>query len=33
VRNSPGRLAEFQQLLVSIGVQLHWPADLQTRVR
>ena len=23
----------FQQLLVSIGVQLHWPNDLQTKVR
>ena len=23
----------FQQLLVSIAVQLHWPNDLQTKVR
>ena len=33
VRNSPARLADFQELLVSIGVQLHWPADIQTQVR
>jgi hypothetical protein len=33
VRNSPARLVESQELLVSIGVQLHWPADIQTQVR
>jgi hypothetical protein len=33
VRNSPDRLDEFQQFLVSIGVQVHWPDDLQTKVR
>jgi hypothetical protein len=33
VRNSPALLADFQQVLVSTGVQLHWPVDIQTEVR
>jgi FAD dependent oxidoreductase len=32
VRNSPAILTDFQHLLVSMGVQLHWPTDIQTRV-
>jgi hypothetical protein len=33
VRNSPALLADFQKLLISMGVQLYWPADIQTKVR
>ena len=33
VRNSPAVLADFQHLLISLGVQLQWPTDLQTKVR
>jgi hypothetical protein len=33
VRNSPASLADFQALLTSLGVQLHWPTELQTEVR
>jgi hypothetical protein len=33
VRSSPAVLADFQRLLVSMGVQLHWPTDIQTQVR
>jgi hypothetical protein len=33
VRNSASLLADFQQLLVSMGVQLHWPEEIQTEVR
>jgi hypothetical protein len=33
VRNNAALLADFQRTLVSIGVQLHWPAEIQTAVR
>jgi FAD dependent oxidoreductase len=33
VRNSPAVLADLQHLLVSLGVQLQWPTDIQTKVR
>jgi FAD dependent oxidoreductase len=33
VRNNPALLADFQRTLVSMGVQLHWPAEIQTKVR
>jgi glycine/D-amino acid oxidase-like deaminating enzyme len=33
VHNSPAVLADFQHLLISLGVQLHWPPEIQTRVR
>ena len=32
VRNTPGRLAAFHRTLASMGVQLHWPEDIQTSV-
>ena len=32
-RSTPHVLAEFQRTLVSMGVQLHWPAEIQTMVR
>jgi hypothetical protein len=33
VRNTPNMLAEFQRTLAWMGVQLHWPAEIQTMVR
>ncbi|HET8915148.1 MAG TPA: FAD-dependent oxidoreductase, partial [Propionibacteriaceae bacterium] len=33
VRGTPGLLADFQRTLLSMGVQLHWPAEIQTEVR
>ncbi len=33
VRSNPALLADFQRTLVSMGVQLHWPAEIQTKVR
>jgi FAD dependent oxidoreductase len=33
VRAAPTLLADFQRLLRSMGVQLHWPAAIQTAVR
>jgi hypothetical protein len=33
VRSTPILLADFQRLLRSMGVQLKWPAEIQTRVR
>jgi hypothetical protein len=33
VRSNPAVLADFQRTLVSMGVQLHWPAEIQTIVR
>jgi hypothetical protein len=33
VRSSPTLLADFQRILLSMGVQLHWPEEIQTRVR
>jgi hypothetical protein len=33
VRTTPALLAEFQRTLVSMGVQLHWPAEIQPMVR
>jgi FAD dependent oxidoreductase len=33
VRNTPRILAEFQRTLVSMGLQLHWPPEIQTMVR
>ena len=33
VRNSASLLADFQRLLVLMGVQLHWPEEIQTEVR
>jgi hypothetical protein len=33
VRHSPALLADFQQLLVSMGLQLRWPAEIQTKLR
>ncbi|HET9303658.1 MAG TPA: hypothetical protein VFO20_12850 [Propionibacteriaceae bacterium] len=33
VRSNSAVLADFQRTLVSMGVQLHWPAAIQTIVR
>jgi hypothetical protein len=33
VRNTPGTLAEFHRTLALMGVQLHWPEEIQTSVR
>jgi hypothetical protein len=33
VRSNPAVLADFQRTLVSMGVQLHWPAEIQTIAR
>ena len=33
VRGTPSLLADFQRTLLSMGVQLHWPEELQTNVR
>jgi hypothetical protein len=33
VRSSPTLLADFQRTLLSMGVQLHWPEEIQTKVR
>ena len=33
VRSTPSLLADFQHTLLSMGVQLHWPAEIQTKVR
>jgi hypothetical protein len=33
VRNTPYLLADFQRSLISTGVQLHWPEEIQTMVR
>jgi hypothetical protein len=33
VRSAPILLADFQDSLLSMGVQLHWPAEIPTRVR
>ena len=33
VRSNPALLADFQRLLVSMGIQLHWPAEIQIKVR
>ena len=33
VRDTPTLLSDFQRTLLSMGVQLHWPAEIQTRVR
>jgi hypothetical protein len=33
IRNSPTLLADFQRTLLSMGVQLHWPEEIQTKVR
>jgi hypothetical protein len=33
VRSSPTLLADFQRILLSIGVQLHWREEIQTKVR
>jgi hypothetical protein len=33
VRSAPILLADFQDTLLSMGVQLHWPAEIRTRVR
>jgi hypothetical protein len=33
VRGTPTLLADFQRLLRSMGVQLKWPAEIQTSVR
>ena len=33
VRSSPTLLADFQRVLLSMGVQLHWPEEIQTKVR
>jgi FAD dependent oxidoreductase len=33
VRSSSTLLADFQRSLLSIGVQLHWPEEIQTKVR
>ena len=33
VRNSASLLADFQRLLISLGIQLHWPEEIQTNVR
>jgi FAD dependent oxidoreductase len=33
VRSAPTLLADFQHMLLSMGVHLHWPAEIQTEVR
>jgi hypothetical protein len=33
VRGNPALLADFQRTLISMGVQLHWPAEIQPKVR
>jgi hypothetical protein len=33
VRSSPTLLADFQRILLLMGVQLHWPEEIQTTVR
>ena len=33
VRDTPTLLGDLQRTLLSMGVQLHWPAEIQTRVR
>ena len=33
VRSNPALLADFQRTLISMGVQLYWPAEIQTKVR
>jgi hypothetical protein len=33
VRSSPTLLADFQLILLSMGVQLHWREEIQTKVR
>jgi hypothetical protein len=33
VRSSPALLADFQRKLASMGVQLHRPAEIQTKLR
>jgi hypothetical protein len=33
VRSALTMLADFQQTLLSMGVQLHWPAEIKTKVR
>lgn len=33
VRNTPNTLADFQRTLVSVGIQLRWPEEIQTMVR
>ncbi|HET9779199.1 MAG TPA: FAD-dependent oxidoreductase [Propionibacteriaceae bacterium] len=33
VRSTPGLLADFQRTLLSMGVQLQWPEEIQTKVR
>ena len=33
VRSNPILLADFQRMLISMGVQLHWPAEIQTKWR
>jgi hypothetical protein len=33
VRNSPALLADFQKLLISTGLQLYWPPEIQTKLR
>jgi hypothetical protein len=33
VRGQPGPARCFQRTIASMGVQLHWPAEIQTKVR
>ncbi len=33
VRSTPRLLADFQRTLLSMGVQLHWPVEIQPKVR
>jgi hypothetical protein len=33
VRNSPALLADFQKLLISTGLQLYWPPEIQKKLR
>jgi FAD dependent oxidoreductase len=33
VRSTPRLLADFQRTLFSMGVQLHWPVEIQPKVR
>jgi FAD dependent oxidoreductase len=33
VLDSPAVLADFQHLLVALGIQLHWPSDIESTVR
>jgi FAD dependent oxidoreductase len=33
VRSTPRLLADFQRTLLSMGVQLHWPVEIQSEVR